>query len=143
MFNDLRFDRNKYLIVLKKIHQFVKIYKIQKQNLLEIDNIFEKIFDKFKTSKNEKILDKFKTSKNEKKNKIIIQFVDKRVEYDDLIKSNKIRRFERVFNFDSNDNLNNIDDDEKKSVNDDSIVTTFVKFSKKKHTNKHFIINRD
>ena len=65
------------------------------------------------------------------------QLVDKRIEYDDLIKLNEIRRFERVFNFDSNENSNNIDDDEKKFVVDDSIVTNFVKFSKKKRTSKH------
>ena len=72
-----------------------------------------------------------------KKKQIIIQFIDKRIEYDDLMKSNKICRFERVFNFDSNENSNNIDDNEKKFVDDDSIVTNFVKFLKKKRTNKY------
>ena len=61
------------------------------------------------------------------------QFIDKRIEYDDLIKLNEIRCFERVFNFNSNENSNNIDDDEKKFVDNDSIVTNFVKFSKKKN----------
>ena len=61
------------------------------------------------------------------------QFIDKRIEYDDLIKLNEIRRFERVFNFDSNKNSNNIDNNEKKFVVNNSIVTNFVKFLKKKN----------
>ena len=100
------------------------MFKIQKQNLFDIDNIFETLRDKFKTFEKEK-----KRIKN--------QFIDKRIEYDDLIKLNEICRFERVFNFDSNKNSNNIDNDEKKLVDNDSIVTNFVNFSKKKRTNKH------
>ena len=60
------------------------------------------------------------------------QRIDKRIEYNNLIKLNEIRRFKRVFNFDSNENSNNIDDNEKKFVDNDLIVTNFVKFSKKK-----------
>ena len=66
------------------------------------------------------------------------QFIDKRVKFDDLIKLNEICRFKRVFNFDSNKNQINIDNDEKKFVFNDLIVINFVKFSKKKkRTNKH------
>ena len=67
----------------------------------------------------------------------MIQFIDKRIEYDDLIKLHEIRRLKRIFNFDSNENSNNIDENEKKFVDDDFVVSNFAKSSKKKRSNKH------
>ena len=48
------------------------------------------------------------------------------------MKLNETRRFERIFNFDSNENSNNIDKNEKKFVDDNFVVSNFVKSSKKK-----------
>ena len=134
-FNELRIDRNKYLIVLANFQQFVKMYKNQKQNLFDIDNTLEKIHDKFKKIEKEK-------------KRIKIQFIDKRIEYDDLTKKYETFNSKRAFHHfdednrdDTNENQNNIDDNEKKFVIDDSIVNS-VKFSKKKRTNKHSNSNK-
>ena len=77
-----------------------------------------------------------------------IQFIDKRIEYDDLTKRYETFNSKRVFHHfnennrdDTNENQDNIDDNEKKFVIDDSIVN-FVKFSKKKRTNKHSNSNK-
>ena len=132
MFNDLRIDRDKYLIVLNDFHEFVKLFKIQKQNLFDIDNIFDEIRDKFKTIER-------------KKKRIMNQLIDKRIEYNNLMKMNKNfrfereskRDFERVFNVDNDENQDNIDENSQEFVDDDFVVTNFVKSSKKKRTNKH------
>ena len=111
------------------------MYKDQKQNLFDIDNTFEKIRDKFKKIEKEK-------------KRVKIQLIDKRIEYDDLTKKYEIFSSRRVsHHFDENDrddtneNQDNIDDNEKKFVVDDSIVNS-VKFSKKKRTDKHSNSNK-
>ena len=111
------------------------MYKNQKQNLFDIDNTFDKIRDKFKKIEKEK-------------KRIKIQLIDKRIEYDDLTKRYEILNSKRSFHHfdeddrdDTNKDQNNIDDNEKKFVNDDSIVNS-VKFSKKKRTNKHSNSNK-
>ena len=124
VFNDLRIDRDKYLIALKNFHEFVKLFKTQKKNLFDIGNILEQIRDRLKTSEKEK-------------KRVMSQLVDKRIEYDDLIKLNETRRSGRAFNFDSDEDSGNIGDGEKGSVVGGSIATSFIKFSKKKRTGKH------
>ena len=90
-FNELRIDRNKYLIVLANFQQFVKMYKNQKQNLFDIDNTLEKIRDKFKKIEQEK-------------KRVKIQLIDKRIEYDDLTKRYEILNSKRAsHHFDEND----------------------------------------
>ena len=76
-FNELRIDRDKYLIALANFQQFVKMYKNQKQNLFDIDNTLEKIRDKLKKIEKEK-------------KRIKIQFIDKRIEYEDVMLEMKI-----------------------------------------------------
>ena len=134
-FNELRIDRDKYLIVLANFQQFVKMYKNQKQNLFDIDNTFEKIRDKFKKIEKEK-------------KRIKTQLIDKRIEYDDLTKKYETLDSKRAFHHfdedsrdDTNEDQDNIDDNQKKFVVDDSIVNS-VKFSKKKRTDKHSNSNK-
>ena len=134
-FNELRIDRNKYLIVLANFQQFVKMYKDQKQNLFDIDNTLEKIRDKLKKIEKEK-------------KRIKIQLIDKRIEYDDLTKKYEAFDSRRAFHHsdensrdDTNEDQDNIDDNEKKLVVDDSIVSS-VKSSKKKRTDKHSDSNK-
>ena len=59
------------------------------------------------------------------------------------MKLNEIRRFKRIFNFDSNENSNNVDKNEKKFVDNDFVVSNFIKLSKKKNvqTNIRISIN--
>ena len=134
-FNELRIDRDKYLIALANFHQFVKMYKDQKQNLFDIDNTFEKIRDKLKKIEKEK-------------KRIKTQLINKRIEYDDLTKRYETLSSRRASHHsdeddrdDTNEDQDNIDDNEKKLVIDDSIVSS-VKFSKKKRTDKHSNSNK-
>ena len=123
------------MIVLANFQQFVKMYKNQKQNLFDIDNTFEKIRDKFKKIEKEK-------------KRIKTQLIDKRIEYDDLTKKYETLDSKRAFHHfdedsrdDTNEDQDNIDDNQKKFVVDDSIVNS-VKFSKKKRTDKHSNSNK-
>ena len=121
-FNDLRFDRDKYLFVLSDFHQFVKIFKQQQQNLFDIDNIFDAFCIKFKTIEKEK--------KQIKK-----QLINKRIEYDDFLKKHEILQTkQRSHHFvDTNDNRNNFENNENELEIDNSI-----KFSKKKTLSQTF-----
>ena len=115
-FNDLRFDRNKYLFALSDFYQFVKIFKQQQQSLFDTDNIFDAFRVKFKAIEKER--------KQVKK-----RFINKRIEYDDFLKKHEILQTKQKFHHfvDTNDDRDNFENNENEFEIDNSI-----KFSKKK-----------
>ena len=124
VFNDLRIDRDKYLAALEDFHEFAKLFKAQRKNLFDTDNTLEQIRGRLKASEKEK-------------KRVMGQLIDKRIEYDDLIKLNETRRSGRASNPGSGGGPGNTGDGEEEPVDGGSVATSSAKSSKKKRTGKH------
>ena len=129
-FNDLRLDRDKYLFALNDFHQFVKIFKQQQQSLFDTDNTLDALRVKFKTIEKER-------------EQIKKQFINKRIEYDDLLKQHEIFQTEQKshHSVDTNDDRDNSENNENEFETDSSIKSSKKKKRSAKHSDSEKLID--